>query len=57
MSTFINDGDKDYILVKCAQRYLLFDSFEGGFLDEIEFEDLREEKEADLRILEQKKLL
>jgi len=43
MSTFLEDGK---ILVKIGQRFLLFDE-NGAFVDEIEFEDLREEREAE----------
>jgi hypothetical protein len=51
LSTFLADGR---ILVKIAQRFLLFDP-EGTFTDEIEFEDLREEREAEAEADEQKR--
>ena len=51
MSTFMEDGK---ILVKIGQRFLLFDE-NGAFVDEIEFEDLREEREAEADAAEQKR--
>ena len=51
MSTFIsNDENDSLILVKCAQRFMLFESEHGNFLDEVEFEDLREERESEFLI-------
>ena len=46
MSTFLSDGK---ILLKIAERFLLFDE-KGVFIDEIQFEDLREEREADANL-------
>ena len=43
MSTFLHNGN---ILIKIAHRYLLFDS-DGGFIDQIEFKSLREERVLD----------
>ena len=51
LSTFLVDGR---ILIKIAQRFMLFDP-EGTFIDEIEFEDLREEREAEAEADEQKR--
>ena len=53
MSTFLT---KDRILLKLAQRFLLFDK-DGAFIDQIEFEDLREEKEAEVKNEEKKRKL
>ena len=46
MSTFLHDGK---IMVKIAQRYMLFDK-NGEFIDQIDFEDLRAEREKNLKL-------
>lgn len=51
MSTFLEDGK---ILIKIGQRFILFNE-NGAFIDEIEFEDLREEREAEADAAEQKR--
>lgn len=51
MSTFLNN---ELILVKCAHRFMIFEAEHGEFIDQVEFQDMRDEREAQLIAAEKK---